>query len=93
MATSQRERPTDMRWPEERPAISGGGVFVLNNSRGMRMYIYIFEDATIKKVTTISNDDAINVEDGILDIIDISDNQNPKYLVKAGKWDDLESAD
>ena len=57
------------------------------------MYIYIFEDGTVKKATTISDDDALSVEEGILDIIDISDNQNPKYLVEAGEWDDLESAD
>ena len=57
------------------------------------MYIYIFEDGTIKKCTTIDEDDTFSVEDGVLDILDISDPKNPKYLIKTNEWTDLESAD
>ncbi len=57
------------------------------------MYIYIFKDGTIKKATSVTEDDMANVEDGILDILDITGCRNPKYLVCLDEWDDIESAD
>lgn len=57
------------------------------------MYLYIFEDGEIKKSGAIPcGDDLQNVDNGILDIIDISDPRNPLQYYN-GDWHDLESAE
>jgi hypothetical protein len=43
------------------------------------MYILIFEDGTFAKTSTISEDDKEMVNAGLLDIIDISVPQDPKF--------------
>lgn len=57
------------------------------------MYILIFESGEIKKCHEISNDDIVSVQDGILEIIDITYPSSPKYAVGDGSWEDLEPSD
>lgn len=57
------------------------------------MYIFIFEDGTIKKGRMIISDDLLSVEDGILEIIDITEPKKPLYYHGDGEWKDLESAE
>lgn len=54
-------------------------------------YIYIFEDGEIQKGSTFSENDKISVDDGILDVIDISGDE-PKTWYK-GEWHDIEAFD
>jgi len=55
------------------------------------MYILIFENGEVKKTATINSNDMIAVDDGILDIIDISGDEPKTYY--NGVWHDLESVD
>jgi len=57
------------------------------------MYIYIFEDGSVKKSSTYSDEDAVSVGDGILDVIDISNPDNPIAADGEGGWLELVSAD
>ncbi len=57
------------------------------------MYIYLFEDGSVKKSATYNNEDAESVRDGILDVIDISNSDNPIAADGEGGWIELESAD
>lgn len=57
------------------------------------MYILIFEDGTIKKAHELCNDDFVSVDDGILNIIDITYPSSPKYAVGDGTWEEIEDAD
>jgi len=56
------------------------------------MYIFIFEDGTIKKVAECGPGDFDSVESGCLEIIDITNYLNPVYYLGNGKWEDLEPA-
>lgn len=56
------------------------------------MYIFIFEDGTINKSRVFGDEEKQAVEDGILDVVDISDSSWPEYYYK-GKWVSVESAE
>jgi len=49
------------------------------------MYLLIFEDGSIKKTNEITEDDKNSSEDGYVDIIDISNQNEPKYFF-VGEW-------
>jgi hypothetical protein len=53
------------------------------------MYLYIFEDGEAKKATTFGEGDKEACDDGILEVIRISDCKT----YHEGDWHDLESAD
>jgi len=53
------------------------------------MYIFIFEDGSFRKGESILDGDLDAVENGILEIIDISG--EPKHYSGNGVWQDLES--
>jgi hypothetical protein len=55
------------------------------------MYIFIFDDGSFKKSALIQDGDIEAVENGILEIINIS--ENPKYYGGNGEWVDLESTE
>lgn len=54
------------------------------------MYLFIFEDGTIKKSSSYSDEDFESVENGYLDIVDISDPENPK-VINGTEWEAVES--
>jgi len=57
---------------------------------GIKMYIMIMEDGEIGTVTSISKDDLFSVDQGMVDIIDISDPKRPlRYFNSV--WDELPS--
>lgn len=56
------------------------------------MYLFIHEDGHVQKVSKVGDDDLQACEDGYLDVIDISDNQNPRRRI-GGAWEEVESAD
>jgi len=55
------------------------------------MYLYIFEDGTIKKGTTFEDGEADACDLGILDVIDISDGEPKRYAFDS--WQEIETAD
>ena len=57
------------------------------------MYILIFDDGTIKKSLTFTNEDEMSIGNGLNDVIDISDYDNPKWFYDTDDWRNLESAD
>ncbi|MBD1555271.1 hypothetical protein HAQ04_28205 [Pseudomonas sp. C2L11] len=53
------------------------------------MYLMIFEDGEIKSAEEVGIDDTQAADDGLLDLIDISDPFNPtRYL--GGEWKSVE---
>ena len=50
------------------------------------MYIFIFEDGTIRKKKTIHFMDMIKVEDNYLEIIDITNPLKPLYCLGEDSW-------
>lgn len=56
------------------------------------MYIVIFENGQIMKSSRVNNVDFEYCDDGILDIIDISLKDNPRYYLQ-GDWHEVESLD
>ncbi|WP_238938739.1 hypothetical protein, partial [Pseudomonas typographi] len=56
---------------------------------GKSMYLMIFEDGEIKSAEEVGIDDTQAADDGLLDLIDISDPFNPtRYL--GGEWKSVE---
>lgn len=55
------------------------------------MYITIMEDLTIGKTRSLSDDLRDGFREGVLDIIDISDPDNPKLYASSDgdKWEDI----
>lgn len=52
------------------------------------MYIIVFEDGTLAKTDGVSEDLENACIDGFVDIIDISDNEDPKNLWN-GRWNEI----
>lgn len=50
------------------------------------MYIFIFEDGTIRKNEKLNDDDIISVEDGYLEIINITNPLKPLYCLGKNSW-------
>lgn len=53
------------------------------------MYIFIFEDGSVKAGDIIQDGDLMAAENGILDIIDIRKPDEPKQYFD-GEWQDVE---
>ena len=53
------------------------------------MYLFIFEDLTIRKSLTFTEEDAASCDEGILDVIDLHA-ENPKQYYD-GEWNDVEN--
>ena len=53
------------------------------------MYVLIFEDGSIRKTKEISQHETGAVESGYLDIVDISDKEDPLFYVDEG-WTSIE---
>ena len=53
------------------------------------MYLYIFEDGTIRKTNELEPDDLKSVNDGYLTIVDISIPGNPKEFYQK-EWIEIE---
>ena len=49
------------------------------------MYLMIFEDGSKRKTTKFSNEDREAVDAGVLEVIDVSDAENPKEFYE-GTW-------
>ena len=52
------------------------------------MYLFIFEDGSIKKGSIVEDGDTAAADDGILDIIDISGAEPLQY--HDGEWHEIE---
>ncbi len=55
------------------------------------MYLFIFEDGEVFKAKYITEGDFDSVDTGILDIIDITDANNP-VMYEYGEWHEVEAA-
>lgn len=53
------------------------------------MYLYIFEDCTVKYSTTFEDDDRQACDDRMLDVIDLH-TENPKQYYD-GEWHNIDS--
>ena len=57
----------------------------------MTMYIYVFEDGSVGKSKEFADEDKESVDAGILEVIDISNPDNPVTYYN-NKWHDLPGA-
>lgn len=55
------------------------------------MYLYIFEDGSLKTTQSIGEGDLAACDDGLIDLIDISGPEPKQYM--DGDWIKIESAD
>lgn len=53
------------------------------------MFIFIFEDNEVMKTDNVTQEDKDSADDGILEIIDISNNENPKTYFE-NEWHEIE---
>ena len=51
----------------------------------IKMYLMLKEDGTVVRVETITADDITNVDDGLMQIIDVSDINNITFYYE-GDW-------
>lgn len=57
------------------------------------MYLFIFDDGSIKSVKTVKLTDLQASEEGMIEIIDISLSNNPRIYMGYGNWSSLEEGD
>lgn len=53
------------------------------------MYLFIFEDGSIRRKDIVQDGDLMEADDGVLDIIDIRKSDEPKMYYE-GKWNEIE---
>lgn len=56
------------------------------------MYLMILEDGSKWKASALSDEDLLAVDDGVLEVIDLSDPDGPKELYE-GDWHSIASRD
>lgn len=53
------------------------------------MYLIIFEDGSIQKTSRVSTEDLDASEQGLQEVLDISDPEEPKIYIE-GDWEEIE---
>jgi hypothetical protein len=56
------------------------------------MYLFIFEDGLIQKASAVGDDDLQSCDGGWMEIIDMTDPENPKRRFD-GAWEEIGSID
>ena len=53
------------------------------------MYLFIFEDGSVSSAEDMTEEDFVSADEGLLDIIDVSDPSNLKQYLN-GQWDPVD---
>ena len=56
------------------------------------MYLMLFEDGEIKSAEDVSDDDLRAVDDGVMEVVDISEPFTPQRYI-GGAWHEIEGID